>query len=203
MESLEGFSMDINTPLEEIMDLISVTLTQFYAEDELLFLRREKKGLHERCLHAKFAHHLQNHIDQVCGTSEKWFVDCEYNSTWVPRMDEDGNLVRDTDGLIIFDESSRKELKNLNGVVPKDGMFVDIIVHRRLKSETDFFCIELKKLASDKPYLRREDFNKLQQMTNGFGYKFGFYLVLGTDRKETKVTVFTEGKKTDLIAVAI
>ena len=203
--------MDRNASLEEITGLISDTLNHFYEEDKLLFDRRGGEGLHERCLQAKFAHHLQNFLNAACNGSVDWYVDCEYNSSWVPKLDEHGNVERDDNGMVIYHESRIKALKNFS---EKHGGFVDIIVHKRLKTETDWFCIELKKLSTLETYSQRRrnqeknnDFSKLIQMTSqttaGFGYYYGFYIVLGRVREETKWTVFRRGEISNLIDVSV
>ena len=82
----------------------------------------------------------------------------------------------------------------------KRGRFIDIIVHKRELNNSDLICFELKKWNSsdskDKNGIRpsEKDRNNLEKLTLHYGYEYGFYLIFGRAKKETKIEIFKNGK---------
>ena len=181
--------MDRDSSLDEIKELLRSTLGIFYHLDGELLYRRDGDGMHERCLHFRLAYHLQNKLNE----SSSFFVDCEFDSSYRLKQDADGNPILDENGEYQFDEIFKKY--RMVGHNKEKPMFIDIIVHKREKSlETDFFCIELKKWNSDNEKEREQDFKKLREMTLGYHYRYGFYLILGREKQDCKWIIFQDGR---------
>jgi len=174
---------------------IKSALEILYDQDQVLFAG----NLSERCIAFRFAHYLQNVLDATKDSSE-YFVDCDYNSSVIYNKETDeyervqGKKIQDI--LINRDEGVEGEKKST-------GRFIDIIVHRRSYNKnaeewSDFFCIELKKWNNITDDGVAKDSNNLAQLTSFFGYEFGYHLILGEDKKDTKIKVFTNGDVGDL-----
>ncbi len=159
--------MDFETeiPLEEIKDLLNKCLDELYSENINLFDMNYKKAVCERCLVFRFAYYLQKRL----GTEH--YVDCDYNSS------------------IVNDQRiSGKE-------VWLKKRFIDIIVHKRKRSDSDFICFEIKKWNNCTPQGIRKDQENLKILTSKFGYKYGFHIIFGKTRNKTSINVFMEGRK--------
>ena len=65
--------------LKDIKNLIRKCLTKLYYKDFFLFKRNQKKGISERGLVFRFAHYLQNKLDNI---GEVLYVDCDFNSSY-------------------------------------------------------------------------------------------------------------------------
>ena len=182
--------MNRDSTLDEVKGLVRGALIRLYEIDTELFKRKQDKMMHELCFTFRFAHHLQNIIGR------DFFVDSHYDSSFKKRLDEQGNPVLDEDGNVIYDEQDQKYFQKIGG---KGRRYVDIIVHKReASSETDFICFELKKWTTDKPKARRNDSNKLVQLTTTYHYKYGFYLVLGKEMQDCRWIIFHDGEIEEL-----
>jgi hypothetical protein len=101
----------------------------------------------------------------------KYFVDCDFNSSNFNGQEKNGKII-----------GHKKR-------------FIDIIVHRRAsEADTDFICFEIKKWNS-KPGKENKDEKNLKILTSEYGYKFGFHVILGKTRIETKIDIFENGRK--------
>ena len=159
-----------SSSLNEIKRLIKDCLNQLYDTDEFLFKRNKQRGTCERCLVFRFAHYLQDHF-------KKYFVDCDFNSSFEVYTDLQGNIIRQ--------ERTGKTILNYEDVkVTK--RFIDIIVHKRdYNSQNDFLCFEIKKWNNTKASETRKDYNNLKKLTTDYGYKFGFHIVLNKTKNRT------------------
>lgn len=166
-----------NESLNEIKAYIRNCLNQLYTNDKYLFERNKGKGICERGLVFRFAHYLQNKI-------EDYYVDCDFNSSFEWNLDENGNeIIQERTGKVIQnrDDSSTKR-------------FVDIILHKRdPETNNDYICFEFKKWNNNKADQREKDFNNLRKLTSEYGYEFGFHIVLGKTKNQTKCSVFRAG----------
>jgi len=167
--------------LDDIKTGIRNCLNELYDRDAPLFQRNNKKGICERCIVFRFAHYLQNLLHN------SFFVDCDFNSSFVGHFDEHGHFVaRERDG---------KEIRNPDGTLTK--RFVDIIVHKRnyMLPTNDFICFELKKWDNDSLRELEKDINNLKQLTSTYGYLYGFHLIFGQTKKTSKWTIFQGGRE--------
>ena len=72
--------------------------------------------------------------------------------------------------------------------------FVDIILHKRTQPpDTDFICFEIKKWNNTNRIDVEKDRNNLRVLTSEYGYKYGFYLILGRTMETTKWAIFENG----------
>lgn len=155
--------------LVEIKDKIKKCLEKLYEKDAELFNRNDGKGLCERCLVFRFALYLQEAF-------RNYFVDCDFNSAQI-----NGQPV------------SGKPITNSDGTATK--RFVDIIVHKRtFNHNNDFICFEIKKWNNHNSKASKKDKNNLNVLTSEYGYRYGFYLILGKNIEETKWAVFQNGR---------
>ena len=162
--------------LDKNLLIIKKCLDKVYSVDRSLFLKNKKDGVCERCLVFRFAHYLQENL-------KEYFVDCDYNASFTLREDSQGNP--------IITERNGKLIRGPNGI--RQRKFVDIIVHKRLHEPfNDFICFEVKKWNSKKKEFYK-DVNNLKVLTSEYGYKYGFHLIFGKVRDETKVVVFKDG----------
>lgn len=124
------------------------------------------KGLCERCLVFRFAMYLQEAF-------RHYYVDCDYNSSMVNGHRTSGKLIG------------------------KTKRFIDIIVHDR--GSNDFICFEVKKWNNMRTKDILKDYENLMVLTAegsaGYGYKYGFHLVLGKSLSSSKLKIFQHGKK--------
>jgi hypothetical protein len=169
-----------NAGLSQFKKLILSCLDELYSRDKFLFernrptIRSEPRGICERCLVFRFAHYLQNKI------GKEFYVDCDFNSSFNRRTHRDipQKTIDDSDG------TSRRR-------------YVDIIVHERdWSSENDLICFEIKKWNNKDEESHNKDINNLKQMTSRYRYRYGFHLILGATKEETRWSVFEKGKMT-------
>lgn len=151
--------------LEKIKYKIKKCLVRLYRENPNLFDRNNSNGLCERCLVFRFGLYLQ-------GEFLDYFVDCDFNSSFVNGSPTGGKQIANSDGS-------------------KTKRFVDIIVHqRKAPPNTDFICFEIKKWNNRNAKAAKKDMNNLVGLTSEFGYQYGFYLILGRNLRETKWIIF-------------
>ena len=164
-----------DSSLPEIINFINLRLDELYERDAILF----ERDLCERCLGFRFAHYLQSNLDN-------FNVDCDYNRSHKYEPNPDGTVsIVAIKGKFDIDEK---------------GMYIDIIVHERAGFEggieNGFICFELKKSNN---YDRAKDISKLMLLTrfdkHGYGYKYGFHLILGRNREEVEIHVYQNGEK--------
>ncbi|MCX5698646.1 MAG: hypothetical protein NTX01_02980 [Candidatus Omnitrophica bacterium] len=166
------------SPLDEIKILIKECLGQLYTKDALLFNRNNRRGICERCLVFRFAHYLQNNLTN-------FFVDCDFNSSFEGLIDQNGRVYQVT-------ERPGKQIQNEDGTVTK--RFVDIIVHKRIfDGNNDFICFEIKKWNNRSQSDIDKDTNNLKRLTSDYGYRYGFYLILGDTKENSQWAIFQNG----------
>lgn len=127
-----------------------------------------KEGLCERCITHRFAVHLEKQ-----NFGEGYFVDCEYNKAHLS-----------TGGTV------SKRVSNPN------GNYIDIIITKRDgNSNNNLVCFEIKKKKNYRD--RNKDRENLEILTGGerFGYKIGFYIILGNNLSTTRVEIYENGIK--------
>lgn len=153
-------------------------LMHLYQNEYSLF----ENNLCERCISFRFAHLLQNIFNTGTGNT-KYFVDCDYNSSFY--YDETCRQWVKRTGKPILDQNSGKLTKR----------FVDIIVHqRKYEQPSDLICFEIKKWNNCTKEGAHKDINNLIQLTSHYGYSFGFHLVFGKQLSETKLRIVKENK---------
>ena len=169
--------------LREVEEIISVCLDTLYRKDELLFLINNGRGISERGLVFRFAYYLQQEIDK---NFPGYFVDCDFNSSAFTI--KGGKPVRKSGKLIPDPEKSNKKRKR----------FIDIIVHKRNYNNNDnLFCFEIKKWNSYNKKAKDKDINNLKYLTSSpkYGYIYGFHLILGKHRQDSRCTIFANGTR--------
>jgi len=122
----------------------------------------------ERCLVHRVAVYLENE------RFSDYFIDCEYNKSLLDK------------------KSVPKISSNLN------GNYIDIIITKRDDNyKHDLICFEIKRW--DNYHGRNKDRKNLRILTKGdkFGYYFGFYIILGKSKEETKIEIYFKGNKID------
>ena len=150
-----------DSSLDEIKDLIKNCLSEVYVADASLFERNRRNGVGERCLVFRFAHYLQNKLNEFS-------VDCDFNSSFEGYVNLQGRFVAQ--------ERQGKPIRNVDGSTT--NRFVDIIVHKRnfTTPSNDFICFELKKWNNPP---KEKDINNLCRLTSDYGYKYGFLIRVG------------------------
>lgn len=177
-----------NSTLDEIKETIKTCLSQLYERDSILFDANNGKGISERCIVFRFAHYLQSQLNQSFNQLNQFFVDCDFNSSYVYHKDAEGKWQSQP--------RSGKQIQNPDGSVT--NRFVDIIVHRRNSNipnnmpASDFICFEFKKWNN---YDRENDINKLERLTSHYHYLYGFLIVFGRKKATTKWTIFKDGNE--------
>lgn len=162
-------TLESRMTLEQIKEKIKKCLRKLYTQDAVLFERNQSKGLCERCLVFRFGLYLQKEFPNH-------FVDCDFNSASVNSRDVRGKPITDTDGRT------------------STNRFVDIIIHKRTtQTNTDFICFEIKKWNNYDKEATEKDKNNLKVLTSEYGYKYGFYLILGKSMEKTKWVIFRRG----------
>jgi len=155
--------------LEKIKEVIRCCLRQLYYKDHILFQRNKGKGLCERCIVFRFGLYLQEALPA-------FFVDCDFNSASVGRREVHGKPIENQDGRTTTNR------------------YVDIIVHGRTGNpRDDFICFEIKKWNNYNNSAFKKDVNNLGILTDRYGYKYGFYLILGKILSKTKWIIFQNG----------
>jgi len=155
--------------IEKINKKIEECLNKIYKKDSLLFKRNFKRGLCERCIVFRFAFYLQNKF-------KNYFVDCDFNSSSVNGTERYGKQIPDSNGR-------------------ERGRFVDIIIHKRTFNKlNDFICFEVKKWNNYNKKDFEKDQNNLSRLTSIYGYEYGFHIIFGKKREETKIIIFKDGK---------
>jgi hypothetical protein len=161
---------------ETIEDLVRLCLDKLYSNDTNLFERNNRQGVCERCLVFRFAHYLQNEIDD-------YSVDCDYDSSYIFDLKK-GTATPD----------GKKLMPKRDGSTTDRTRYVDIIVHRRDSNpNSDFFCFEFKKWNQGTAEERDEDLNKLEHLTSTYNYKYGFFIEFGNRKDTTRWTAFRRG----------
>jgi len=106
---------------------------------------------------------------------QNYFVDCDFNSAAVLGQNINQKVITNPDGT-------------------STGRFIDIIIHKRtFDRKNDFICFEIKKWNSRNSERSEKDKNNLRVLTSEYGYRYGFYLILGKTKEETKWVVFQNG----------
>lgn len=167
-----------NSPLNEIKGLMKECLNQLYETDSPILERNNGKGVSERSIAFRFAHYLQNRI-------QDYFVDCDFNSSFNDHINSVGNITgRERHG---------KPIENENGTVTK--RFVDIIVHKRnYNTENNLICFEIKKWNNKNSEEIKKDRNNLRVLTSKYGYIYGFHITLHKVKTKSKWTIFKDGE---------
>jgi len=147
-----------------VIQKIKSALDKLYKEEPSLV----EDKLCERCIDHRFAKYLE---EEDFGNG--YFVDCEYNKTHL----ESG--------------VGPKKVSSIN------GNYIDIIITKRVgRGENDLVCFETKRWKNY--YNRKKDRENLQILSGQkpasdgsyFDYDFGFYIIFGKTRGETKVEVY-------------
>lgn len=166
--------------LDDIKAVVRDCLQELYETDVSLFQRKKQKGMSERCLVFRFAHYLQNKL------GNSFFVDCDFNSSFVGHFDVNGNFVAR--------ERAGKQIQNPDGTLTK--RLIDIIVHKRDAMPTnDFICFEFKQWYRGTLSALEKDKNNLKQLTSTYGYLYGFHIIFGQIRNSSKWTIFQNGQE--------
>lgn len=161
-----------NRLLDLIKNKIRKCLVRLYREEPNLFDMNGGSGLCERCLVFRFGIYLQEEFPGL-------FVDSDFNSSFV-----NGRRVRG------------KQITNPDST--KTNRFVDIIVHKRkIATLTDFICFEIKKWNNGNRKAVDKDKNILRVLTSEFGYKYGFFLILGKNLSKTKWIIYRRNHDPD------
>lgn len=169
--------ISIISSLDEIKELIKNCLNQLYNTDNFILERNKGKGVCERSIVFRFAHYLQNRI-------EDYFVDCDFNSSYKEFYNSQGNIVGK--------ERNGKPIKNKDGTVIE--RFVDIIVHKRnYLMRNDFICFEIKKWTNTNSKEIKKDRDNLRILTSKYGYIYGFHITIHKIKTKTKWTIFKGG----------
>lgn len=164
--------------LVDFKRLVKDVISELYEKDQFLFERNGGKGVCERALVFRFAHHLQNRIPD-------FFVDCDFNSSFERYISPDGRIAEK--------ERHGKSIENSDGTTTK--RFVDIIVHKRdFANQNDFICFEIKKWNNTNVEEARKDRNNLRILTSRYGYLYGCWLVLHRNMEKCKWTIFRDGE---------
>lgn len=159
--------------LDIYLKYIYTCLGYLYQQEYSLF----ENDLCERCITFRFAHFLQNIFDNNSGNN-KYFVDCDYNSSFY--FDERRSQWIKRNGKPIGEQTSGKLVKR----------FIDIIVHqRKYEQPSDLICFEIKKWNNCTKLGINKDMNNLKQLTSKYGYSFGFHLIFGQKIEKTKLRV--------------
>ncbi|WP_321430335.1 hypothetical protein [uncultured Methanolobus sp.] len=170
------------TELINIKNKIRNSLTELYTKDQILFERNNEEGVQERCIQFRFAMYLQNQFDN-------YYVDVEYDNTITCYLDDNGFVtqVEESKKKLISDEDGNQHLK-----VP------DIIIHKRgIGQNSNYLCFELKKWNRTNNRLDvKKDHDVLKFLTSiyEFGYLYGFHIIFGRVKDETKWTIFQNGQ---------
>ena len=153
--------------LKEIKSKVKKALDNLYEKDCFII----KKKLCERCINHRFAIHLEKQ-----NFGDGYYIDCEYNKS---------HLGKATD------------LKKVSSI---NGNYIDIIVTKRDGNYVnDLVCFEVKKWNNY--HGRKKDRSNLKILTGGanqannmgFGYDYGFYIILGKKKEETKIEIYSNG----------
>lgn len=161
-----------------IQNKIRRCLTKLFSENSILFERNGGKGLCERCLVFRFAMYLQNEFSD-------YYVDCDFNNSCSFTYNSSGEYITEHDrsGKIIANPDRTRTKR-----------FVDIIVHKRtFQPGNDFICFEIKKWNNCRSLQVAKDKNNLCRLTSVYGYRYGFYLVLGKTLAGTQWEVYRNG----------
>lgn len=166
-----------DSTIDEIKDVVRGCLSELYDRDTYVLERNKGKGICERSIVFRFAHYLQNRI-------QDYFVDCDFNSSFETHFDKErGVWGREREG---------KPIENEDGTMTK--RFVDIIVHKRdWEGENDLICFEIKKWNNTKAEDIKKDRNNLRVLTSRYGYVCGFHITIHRVRERAKWTVFQLG----------
>lgn len=157
--------------LDVIRAKIMFCLDKLYSNDGVLLSRNNGNGLCERCLLFRFALYLQEQFNN-------YFVDCDFNSSNIGGSERSGKPITSLNG-----QSSTKR-------------FIDIIVHKRtFNSEDNFICFEVKKWNNYTSDDLTKDKNNLKVLTSKYGYKYGFLLIFGKQKIQTKWSMWSNGSK--------
>lgn len=162
-----------NSSLPAIKIFVKSNLNLLYDRDEELFNRNKGKGVSERCIVFRFAHYLQNNIENG------FYVDCDFNSSY---RQPSGKALADNEGNIV-------------------KRFVDIIIHKRSNFPNDqpninnLICFEIKKWNNyDKKGILKDETNLTDLTSVNFGYAFGFYISLHRIKEKTKWSIYENGR---------
>lgn len=168
--------MDNN--LQNIKGKIRHCLNELYKSDFILFERNNGEGIGERCITFRFAMYLQNQFDNH-------YVDVEYDNSMTYFLDNDGSVMYSR-------ENKGKPIPDSRGFERK--RIPDIIIHKRdLIPANDYLCFELKKWNRLSSGNLEKDHNNLVNFTLSYKYDFGFHIMFGKEKEETKWTIFQDG----------
>ncbi len=142
------------------------SINELYYLDEDIFSRNKGQGIAERGIVFRLAYYLQQKYNT------DYFVDCDFNSTYLNGKQTHGKPIPTPEGNLI-------------------KRFVDIIIHQRDEiPEHNLICFEIKKWNNFKKELNGKDRNNLIFLTNSYGYKYGFYIILGKEISEVKIEIY-------------
>lgn len=167
-EELQNICMvSMNSSLDEVKNLVRDSIGKLYTKDKEAFKRNKQRGVSERSIVFRFAHYLQNTIDD---DNENIFVDCDWNSSFV---DDRGKPISGT------------------------KRFIDIIVHKRDSNQNhNLICFEIKKWNNYNSKEFAKDKKNLEVLTDNnyqYQYNYGFHITIHRDRRKSKWTIYENG----------
>lgn len=160
--------ISIDSSLNDLKNLVKSCLEELNENDEELFKRKKWKGVSERSFGFRIAHYLQNKLEK-----DKFFVDCDFNSSNQGKRKRDAKLILDPEG-------------------GETGRFIDIIVHRRDRQNNyNLFCIEIKKWNNKNKKDRDKDRNNLRRLTSSkYRYHYGFHIIIHKEKTKSEWSIF-------------
>lgn len=151
----------MNQQLAVLEKLIESALNQLYQEDIYLI----NNGVHERSIVFRFAHYLQNQMDNTPALKE-YNLDFEYN--------KNGRF-------------SKRIPARLRGAFP------DLIVHKRGTNECNLLIIEFKTWWDSDTSKDEEKLHQFVDPFGEYGYCAGKSIVLAEVREDVKIWTCTKG----------
>jgi len=168
----------MNKKLQILDDLINKALEMLYEKDYHLIMNKainnqgweEKHHVGERAIVFRFAHYLQNLMDET-GEFTEYNLDCEYNRN----------------GL---------ECKRLPSF--PNGTYPDLIIHKRGSNDYNLLVMEFKtywnkKIADDKRKL-----SEFTMVEGKYKFIYGCLVVIEKEYSKLKIMRFLNGKRFDI-----
>lgn len=149
---------------QDIEKILDHSIKELYKKDAVLL--RGKYNIHERTVCHRLAIYIENNL------TEEYDVDVEYNRMRTKYGD---------------DEIGEAIGKTLNWEGSDEGssfVYPDIIIHKR---DTDQNIVDIEVKMAWKSGLKKFDYEKINLFIKQLNYRFGVYVELSENPKETKI----------------
>lgn len=164
---------DCEKNIEKLNLLVNKALDQLYENDYHLILNRPSTDINnhyhacERSIVFRFAHYLQNLIDQD-GSFADYNLDCEYNRNGA-------------------------ETKKLPSF--PNGTYPDVIIHKRGRNDYNLLVMEFKTYWNTNQFNDKWKICQFTESAGQYAFLYGITVLIGRRRNAVELKAYVDGNR--------